>query len=69
MPQINRQYSCKGTKGIDKCLKDITFFVNYCLEKGVFPNKLKSAGASPVFKKAESRSEKLVGLLVSHLTC
>ena len=54
MPQINRQYSCKGTEGIDKCLKDITVFINYCLEKGVFPNKLKSRGASPAFKKDKS---------------
>ena len=54
MPQINRQYSCKGTEGIDKCLKDITVFINCCLEKRVFPNKLKSRGASPVFKKDKS---------------
>ena len=35
-------------------LKDLTCFVNDCLEKRVFPDELKLADVSPIFKKVES---------------
>lgn len=43
---------------IDIYLKDLTALTNDCLEKGVFPNELKLADASSVFKKGESLSKK-----------
>ena len=35
-------------------IKEITFIINDCIEKGIFPNDLKLADVSPIFKKEDS---------------
>ena len=40
-------------KSVDIYIKEITFIINDCLEKGIFPDDLKLADVSPIFKKEE----------------
>ena len=42
-------------KSINIYIKEITFIINYCLEKGIFPDDLKLADVSPIFKKENYR--------------
>ena len=41
-------------KSVDIYIKEITFTINDCLEKGIFPDDLKLADVSPIFKKEDS---------------
>ena len=41
-------------KSVDIYIKEITFIINDCIEKGLFPDDLKLADASPIFKKEDS---------------
>ena len=41
-------------KSVDIYIKEITFITNDCLEKGIFPDDLKLADVSPIFKKEDS---------------
>ena len=41
-------------KSVDIYIKEITFIINHCLEKGIFPDDLKLADVSPIFKKEDS---------------
>ena len=41
-------------KSVDIYIKEITFIINDCLEKGIFPDDLKLADVSPTFKKKDS---------------
>ena len=36
-------------------MKEITFIINGCIEKGIFPNDLKLADVSPIFKQEDHR--------------
>ena len=38
-------------KSVDIYIKEITFTIHDCIENGIFPNYLKLADASPIFKK------------------
>ena len=40
-------------KIVDIHIKGITFIINDCIENGIFPNDLKSADVSPIFKKED----------------
>ena len=41
-------------KCVDIYIREITFIINDCLEKGIFPDDLKLADVSPIFKKEDS---------------
>ena len=41
-------------KSIDIYIKEITFTINDCIENGIFPDDLKLADVSPIFKKEDS---------------
>ena len=41
-------------KSVDIYIKEITFIINDCIEKGIFPDDLKLADVSPIFKKEDS---------------
>ena len=41
-------------KSVDVYIKEITFIINDCIEKGIFPDDLKLADVSPIFKKEDS---------------
>ena len=41
-------------KSVDIYIKEITFIINECLEKGIFPDDLKLPDVSPIFKKEDS---------------
>ena len=41
-------------KSVNIYIKEITFIINDCLEKGIFPDDLKLADVSPIFKKEDS---------------
>ena len=41
------------TDSINVYSKELATIINSCLEKGVFPNELKIADVSPIFKKDE----------------
>ena len=41
-------------KSVDIYIKEITFIINVYLEKGIFPDDLKLADVSPIFKKEDS---------------
>ena len=41
-------------KSVDIYIKKITFIINDCFEKGIFPYDLKLADVSPIFKKEDS---------------
>ena len=38
-------------KSVDIYIKEITFIINDCIENGIFPDNLKLANVSPIFKK------------------
>ena len=40
-------------KSVDINIKEITFIINDCLEKGIFSDDLKLADASPLFLKED----------------
>ena len=40
-------------KSVDIYIKEITFIINDCLEKVIFPDDLKLADVSPIFKKED----------------
>ena len=42
-------------KSVDIYIKEITFIINDCLEKGIFPDDFKLADVSPIFKKENYR--------------
>ena len=44
-------------KSVDIYIKEITFIINDCLEKGIFPDDLKLADVSPIFKKDSFKKE------------
>ena len=41
-------------KSVNIYIKEITFIINDCLEKGILPDDLKLADVSPIFKKEDS---------------
>ena len=41
-------------KSVDIYIKEITFIINGCTENGIFPDDLKLADVSPIFKKKDS---------------
>ena len=41
-------------KSVDVYIKEITFIINACIEQGIFPDNLKLADKSPIFKKEDS---------------
>ena len=41
-------------KSVDIYIKEITFTINDCIENGIFPDDLKLADVSPIFKKEDS---------------
>ena len=41
-------------KSVNIYIKEITFIINDCLEKGIFPDDLKLADVLPIFKKEDS---------------
>ena len=41
-------------KSVDIYIKEITFIINDCLEKGIFHDDLKLADVSPIFKKEDA---------------
>ena len=41
-------------KRVDIYIKEITFIINDCIEKGIFPDDLKLAHVSPIFRKEDS---------------
>ena len=42
-------------KSVDIYIKEITFIINDCIENGIFPDDLKLADISPIFKKENYR--------------
>ena len=40
-------------KSVDIYIKEITFIINDCIEKGIFPDDLKLDDVSPIFKKED----------------
>ena len=41
-------------KSVDIYIKEIKFIINDCIEKRIFPDDLKLADVSPIFKKENS---------------
>ena len=41
-------------KSVGIHIKEITFIINGCIESGTFPDDLKLADVSPIFKKEDS---------------
>ena len=50
-------------------IKEITFIINDCLEKGIFPDDLKLADVSPIFKKKIVLKKKIIDRLAYYHTC
>ena len=57
-------------KSVDIYIKEITFIINDCIEKGIFPDDLKLADVSPIFKKEDSfKKENYIDRLAYYHIC
>ena len=56
-------------KSVEIYTKEITFIINDCLEKGIFPDDLKLADVSPMFKKKIVLKKKVIDRLAYYHTC
>ena len=56
-------------KSVDIYIKEITFIINDCLEKGIFPDDLKLADVSPICKKEDSFKKENYRRLAYYHTC
>ena len=56
-------------KSVDNYIKEITFIINDCLEKGIFPDDLKLADYHLYLKKKIVLKKKIIDRLAYYHTC